>query len=375
MAELLEWPSAVDFWSVVQRAADALGQGRLVAFPTETVYGIAAYVFAPEAVERLVHVKGRPEEKPLTLALVHGAQATDWVPQLSRIGRRLARRCWPGPLTLVCGDGVREGLMTRLPEPVQRRLCPAGMLGLRVPDHDAIRHVMQLLGGPLVLTSANRSGGTAAVDAGHVLEAVGEGVDLVIDGGPSRYGRASTVVEVNGSTWRVLREGVLSREELERQSAYEIVFVCTGNTCRSPLAEALCKKRLAERLGCAPADLPRHGFAVQSAGLAAMIGDRAAPEAIDVGHDLGVDLTSHVSQPLTAELVARADLLVVMTQAHLAGVLMRYPGSETPIRLLCGDGNDVPDPIGCDEGVYRECAQQISASLERLLIDFDSGLI
>src|SRR5207245_9226247 len=138
------------------------------------------------------------------------------------------------------------------------------------------RHGMQLLGGPLVLTSANRSGGTAAVDAGHVLEAVGEGVDLVIDGGPSRYGRASTVVEVNGSTWKILREGVLSEEELERQSACEIVFVCTGNTCRSPLAEALCKKRLAERLGCAPPDLPRHGFAVQSAGLAAMIGDRAA---------------------------------------------------------------------------------------------------
>src|SRR5262249_40898794 len=186
---LLEWPSAVDFWSVVQRAADALGQGKLVAFPTETVYGIAAHVLAPEAVERLVHVKGRPVEKPLTLALAHGEPATDWPPRLGQSGRRLARRCGPGRLTLVCGDGVRQGLMTCLPELVQRRLWPVGTLGLRVPDHDAIRHVMQLLGGPLVLTSANRSGGTAAVDAGQVLEAVGAGVDLVIDGGPRRYRR------------------------------------------------------------------------------------------------------------------------------------------------------------------------------------------
>src|SRR5262249_47094184 len=196
MAELLEWPSAVDFWSVVQRAADALGQGKLVAFPTETVYGIAAHVLAPEAVERLVHVKGRPEEKPLTLALAHGVQATDWAPTLSQIARRLARRCWRGPLTLVCGAGVRQGLMTCLPELVQRRLCPVGTLGLRVPDHDAIRHVMQLLGGPLVLPSANRSGGTAAVDAGQVLEAVGAGGDLVIDGGPSRYGPAPPLLWV-----------------------------------------------------------------------------------------------------------------------------------------------------------------------------------
>src|SRR5690349_11091017 len=110
MAELVAWQRAAHSGPVVRRAAQALADGQLVAFPTETVYGIAASALNPEAVERLIHCKGRPEDKPLTLAIGSAAEALDWVPRLSAVGRRLARRCWPGPVTLVSGDGVAEGL-------------------------------------------------------------------------------------------------------------------------------------------------------------------------------------------------------------------------------------------------------------------------
>jgi protein-tyrosine phosphatase len=143
-----------------------------------------------------------------------------------------------------------------------------------------------------------------------------------------------------------------------------ILFVCTGNTCRSPLAQGLCARLLADRIGCEPADLPARGFFVQSAGLAAMIGAEATAEAVVVGRELGVDLSGHKSQPLTLELLAQADFLFAMTQAHLQ-MLTSLDLPDGPIlALLSGQGEDIADPIGCSPEIYRECARQIRQHLE-----------
>src|SRR5262245_50634417 len=107
------------------------------------------------------------------------------------------------------------------------------------------------------------------------------------------------------------------REEPGAASACRIVFVCTGNTCRSPLAQALCVKLLAERLGCSAADLPARGYVVESGGLATWPGLPASPEAVDVGRALGVDLSAHESRPLTAAVLIQASCLVAMTQSHV----------------------------------------------------------
>src|SRR6516225_1382033 len=106
MSEIVDWQRTTDPRGAVRQVAQALERGDLVALPTETVYGIAASALNAEAIERLRQCKGRPEEKPLTLAVGGADEALDWVPRLSPLGRRLARRCWPGPVTLVCGDGV-----------------------------------------------------------------------------------------------------------------------------------------------------------------------------------------------------------------------------------------------------------------------------
>src|SRR5581483_7409022 len=110
--------------------------------------------------------------------------------------------------------------------------------------------------GPVALTSANRSGCPPAVTAAEVVDALGEDVSLVIDDGPARFGQASTVLKVEKTGWKMLREGVVRAEEIGPLSARLIVFVCTGNTCRSPMAEVLCKKLLAERLNCEVTELP-----------------------------------------------------------------------------------------------------------------------
>lgn len=146
-----------------------------------------------------------------------------------------------------------------------------------------------------------------------------------------------------------------------------ILFLCTGNTCRSPLAEALCKKLLAERLGCTPAELPQRGFFVQSAGLAAMMGEEAAEEAIVTAQELGADLSGHGSQPVTADLLNQADFIFVMTQSHLRLIAEFYSHLEIRPRLLSTEGEDIPDPIGRGPQVYRDCAREILRHLEKLL--------
>jgi protein-tyrosine phosphatase len=364
MTQVLDWQSAADTHAIVKLAAQSLAEGRVVAFPTETVYGLAASALIPEAVEALCQRKGRAEQKPLTLVVREASDALDWVPEMSPVGWRLARRCWPGPVTLVFGNGIKAGLAGRLPSSVRARVCPHETIGLRAPAHDAVRKTLSLLPGPIVLTSANRSGAPPAVTATEVIAAVGDDVALVIDGGPARYGQASTVVRVNGNGWQVLREGVVSAEALQRHAACLIVFVCTGNTCRSPLAEALCKKLLAQRLNCAVEDLPRRGFIVLSAGLAAMMGGATA-EAVEVARELGADLSDHRSKPLTMDLLAQADYLFTMTRGHLQALAEHAAWVGAHPRLLCPDGEDIPDPMGSDQQVYRDCALEIQRHLEK----------
>ena len=362
MTELLSWHDLPERGNLVDKAIGALCAGGLVAFPTETVYGIAASVGSPDAIASLREAKGRAGDKPFTLALPDARAAQAWIPRMSVIGRRLASRCWPGPVTLVFDD-LEAGLANGLPEEVRWSLCREGTLGVRVPDHDAILQTLRRLPAPVALTSANVSGRPDAVTADEVVAALGHRLALVVDGGPCRYAKPSTVVRVEGESWRVLRQGVLSDADIERLAAKVILFVCTGNTCRSPMAEGLCKKLLAERLNCPTDELPKRGFLVLSAGLSAMIGAGAAAEALESARKLGADLSAHKSRRLSARLLAQADEVIVMTRAHETAIVGMFPGLGPKPRLLSPEDKDLPDPIGESQEVYDNCIALIQSSL------------
>ncbi|MCC6417139.1 MAG: Sua5/YciO/YrdC/YwlC family protein [Gemmataceae bacterium] len=361
MPEVLDW-QRTNQQDVARRAAQALSEGRLVAFPTETAYHITANGLAPAAVEALARQVG--EARPLMLAVRTAAEALDWAPGMSQLARRLARRCWPGPVALLLTQGVEKGLASRLPEGVRHRVCPEGALHVRAPAHDALLYTLARFPGPVL---AAVPGEPAATSAEAVVRAVGEGVALVIDDGPSSCGQPATVVRVNGEGWGVVQPGVVDEETLAQLVPCTIVFVCTGNTCRSPLAEALCKKLLAERLGCAVGELPWRGYLVLSAGLSATPGDVAAAEAVEVAHELGADLSEHASRRLTHELLMQADHLITMTRGHQRALAPYCTGGVAQPRLLAGADGDVADPIGGDQEVYRACARQIAHCLETLL--------
>lgn len=371
MAEILHWANPLLQRRIVETAVQTLERGGLVIFPTETVYGVAASALHAEGVERLVHCKGRPEDKPLALALPHAAAGRDWVPRMTSLARRLARRFWPGPVTLVFRNGWQEGLITRLPVSVRRYVAPAATLGIRIPDHEAIRQVLRRMPGPLVLTSANRSGEPATSTGADAAAALGQSVDIVIDDGPCRFREASTVVEISDHQYRILRDGAVSAEMLARLSGCIVVFVCSGNTCRSPLAAAFCRKILADKLGCSEAELPQRGFLILSAGTSALPGQRATPQAIEAAARLGADLSQHISQPLTPSLIHQADFIFTMTRSHLETVQTRLGDGETVVAMLDPAGRDIADPIGGDAQAYDNCARQIAdavaARIETLL--------
>jgi tRNA threonylcarbamoyl adenosine modification protein (Sua5/YciO/YrdC/YwlC family) len=363
--------SAEDSRDVVHRAVQALAEGKLVALPTETVYGLAASALAESAVARLLEAKKRSSGKALTLAIRSADDVLDYVPDLSPLGRRLARRCWPGPVTVVADDCHPESLVGQLPVSVQRAVAPGGTIGLRVPAHQMVLDVLRMLVGPIVLTSANLQGGTDPVTAAGVIEELGDQVQLILDDGRSRLGQPSTVVKVGKKSFEILRAGVVSEQTLNRLSCLMILLVCTGNTCRSPMAEVMARRMIAERLGYKPCELADHGVLVMSAGLSAMSGARPSPEAVSVMSKMGLQLADHESQLLTDHLVRQADLIWTMTASHRQAITARWPEAAARTAVLGRNQSDIADPIGGPLEYYEKCAQQIKAELEHRISDLD----
>src|SRR5262245_37959092 len=170
MPEVLDWQRA-DQREAIRRAVQALGEGRLVAFPTETVYHLAASALRPEAVVELGRCVGAGADRPLMLALRGAAEALDWAPALSALARRLARRCWPGPVAFDVTADVEQGLVGRLPAAVRARVCPQGALRLCAPGHDALLHVLDRFPGPVVAFAAPGEGEPGATTAAAVVRA------------------------------------------------------------------------------------------------------------------------------------------------------------------------------------------------------------
>ena len=177
--------------SAIAEAARVLRGGGLVAFPTETVYGLGADAANPKAIERLNQVKGRPPDKPYSLHLHSPDQMRPYVTAVPPAAARLIERFWPGPLTVV------------LPGKDGRTV------GFRLPDHPIAQAFLRACGVPVVAPSANRAGLPPPTDAREVLEALDGAVECVLDGGPTRLGRESTVVEVIEGRVEIRREGAL----------------------------------------------------------------------------------------------------------------------------------------------------------------------
>jgi L-threonylcarbamoyladenylate synthase len=190
----------------IARAAQLLRAGGLVAFPTETVYGLGADASNPLAVARLYAVKRRPADHPVIVHFDSAERAFTWTRDVPQAARKLAKRFWPGPLTLILGrSGLAKDFITGGQDNV----------GVRVPAHPVAHELLSAFGGGIAAPSANRFGLVSPTSAAHVRADLGADVDLVLEGGPSEVGIESTIVDLSGATPVVLRPGKITAAEIE----------------------------------------------------------------------------------------------------------------------------------------------------------------
>ncbi|EMI52518.1 arsenate reductase/protein-tyrosine-phosphatase family protein [Rhodopirellula sallentina] len=393
---------------IVHRSVQTLVEGDIIGLPSETVYGVVASALCPEAVERIaamVNATRRDDSDEetgssattadrlspgivpgqLALCLRSSDAAGDYLVPRTKLTRRLSERCFPGPLTLIseCDPSVSAAGM--LPESVlsvlQRFAAPADSdsgestgsslpIAFRVSNHRLLSHIHRYLSAPLVWAEFSQEGGQAISTAerldAHLCSVMGGNpLPVLLDDGVSRYGGVGTIVQVTGNSWHLLREGVIQRAAMNQFAKPVIVIVCTGNTCRSPMAETLLRDLLHRRFG--REDVAR----VLSAGVAAQRGSGASPQSVEVMGRRGLDLTGHCSQPLDDPLMSMADLVLTLTRRHRDAILAAWPDRKDRVFTLRRDGGDVSDPVGMPVDVYEQCADQIRDELEKWLDALD----
>jgi len=201
--------------ALIQEAVDVLRKGGLVAFPTETVYGLGADADNDQALKAIFKVKGRPETHPLIVHLHQVDQLKDWARSVPAAALELGKRFWPGPLTLILKKATRvSDVVTGGQETV----------GLRVPDHGTALSLLRSFGSGVAAPSANRFGRISPTTAEHVRRDLGKDVDFVLDGGPCSIGVESTIVDFSSKDPVILRPGGLTRERLEEALGHPVAL-------------------------------------------------------------------------------------------------------------------------------------------------------
>jgi L-threonylcarbamoyladenylate synthase len=194
----------------ISEAAEILRSGGLVAFPTETVYGLGANALDPAAIQKVFEMKGRPETSPLIVHVASVEMARELVTEWPPLAAELAQHWWPGPLTMVLPKD------NRVPASVTAGLPT---VGVRMPNHPVALALIQAAGVPVAAPSANRFTGLSPTTADHVKAAFGDAV-AVLDGGPCAVGIESTVVAIEGGKLKLLRPGMISLGEMEQAAAH-----------------------------------------------------------------------------------------------------------------------------------------------------------
>jgi len=349
----------------IKEAAAVVDAGGLVAFPTETVYGIACRVNS-HSLTKLSKLKGRGPEKHYTLHISQRSDVGRYVPTIGIRAQKLIERAWPGPLTVVFElsaadiDKQRNGLEREVFE----NLYKDNSIGIRCPDNAIASTLLRQTHSAVVAPSANITGRAPAVDAQEVFAQFSGQIELLLDAGPCKYKKDSTVVKMGKKGLEILRPGVYSQTDLEEMWQVKFLFVCTGNTCRSPMAEGIFCKYLAKKLEYPVDQLDEMGYKISSAGVMDMAGCPASPEAIAVCAAKGIDIKTHKSRMLSEQLVEESDFIFAMCRMHCERVAALMPQAANKCVLLAGN-EEIADPIGQPQQVYNNCADLIERAVKK----------
>lgn len=340
-------------------AAEALSRGELAVVPTETVYGVAASAASERGLAALRRAVGaEAERRPLSTWHAPSVQrVVEALGIAAPAHLRLLGRLAPGPVRFVVEGETREiGSRIAALGAVPGAFDDGSAVYVRVPDAEITRRVFELAGAPVVVERIGAMGWGEGRDltgvTGAKLAARPE-VAVVIDAGPTRVGRPSTNVRLTAAGGYRVVDGGRDAAWIERQMEHRVLFVCTGNTCRSPMAAAIARA-LAAAKGPSPLKV-----SITSAGVAAAEGAPESDEVHEALKAVGVSMEGHRARQLTREMAAEADVIYAMTPGHARAVLGLCPESAGRVFVLDRSGAEIPDPIGGPALVYAQTAERL----------------
>lgn len=374
MTKILDWRRSDDPRDVVHLAVQALAEGHVVAVPTEHAYVLLASGLKSGAVDQLHRSVSARSATSLAVVPRSADETLDLVPTISAGARRLIRKAWPGPLILQAPNPDLHSSLRCVPENVYELLkTPDQEVRTWLPHHEALHYISRLVAGPLLVGLALSAHSPRAL-VRSVSELIPGSAVLAIDGGTIEDPGEPTVVAIEGNRGKVLVEGVIDSAQLRQLSQFVVLFVCTGNTCRSPMAATLMQRKILEKFGNA-FDVGSIPMIALSAGVSAFGGDPASHGALEAIRAFGGSLEQHQSTQLNSWLVEQADLILAMGNRHRGVITSQWPEVASKVHLLAADGSEISDPFGGPLEVYQRCAEQLDRHTSHWLEHMDASSI
>jgi len=353
---------------ILERAAAVLKSGGVIIYPTDTLYGFGALINDREALEKIYQIKKRDKDKPFSILVGSRAEAEKIAGRMTLNERKIFDSLLPGKITLL--------IKTR------KEISIAGLeqmekIGFRIPDSKFCRQLVALSGSPISSSSVNISKKDNLGSIEAISLEFGRKVDLILDGGKVKSLKGSSVLDISSFPPVLVREGEISKQALEKKLGltlrlgysrkFVITFICSGNICRSPMAEAILRKKLDK-------EIFKGKVEINSAGTLRLPASTAPVESIKIAAEHEIDLNNHLSRPADRLILDHAHLVFCMAEEHYDELTRRYPEDRQKIFLLrrfekeglVGDAS-IEDPIGRDEAFYRQIFDQIESEIERIL--------